>query len=190
MGNGAWIVLGAAVGAAGAILAGGFDRSVRSRGEFIATAAAWLAATEAFAIAAQVDAGYAESSTNKVGRGLEWLVDLLEETLGPGRVELARALVHRPLMRRMELVSDRVFETTSLLVLRSPVGLLGELAPHLETLDAWTKAPKDPALEQRWQEQGRPAVVRALRRWSQPRWRRLLRMAGLRRVRQSKSVGA
>ncbi|MFL5961691.1 MAG: hypothetical protein ACJ757_02185 [Gaiellaceae bacterium] len=174
MSNGAWVVVGAAVGAVIAIVGGVLDRSVRSRSELISTASAWLAATEAFAIASQMDATFSERSSNKVGRGLERFVDLIEETLGPGRVELARALVQRPLLRRMERVSDQVYETTTLLVLRAPIGLLTELEPHLETLTAWTRAPGDAALAQCWNVEARPAIIQALRLWTQPRWRRRL----------------
>lgn len=175
MSNGLWIVVGSAVGAAGAILAGLVDRLARGRSELVDAAARWLAATQALALVSAQQATYEVPPSNAVGRALDAVADAIEEMLGSGRVELLRALIHRPLIRRVEGVADRVWETTSRLVLVAPLPLLRELEPHLEALGAWLKAPGDADLGAKWETEAQPAVVRALRRWTQPRWRRLLR---------------
>jgi hypothetical protein len=175
--NGAWIVVGAAVGAVVALVGGFVERASHDRGDLVSAAAAWLAATEALAMFAQMDATFSTPSTNVVGRLLDRMTDVLVETIGTGRVELLRALIHRPLIRRVELVTDRVLETTMLLVLEAPAPMLREIQPHLQTLDAWLKAPGDATLREKWEENARPSVVNSLRRWTRPFWWRLFRIA-------------
>lgn len=174
MSSGLWIVLGAAVGGLMAIVGGFVERASRSRGELVRAAAAWMAATEALAQAAAQDALYATPPSNRVGEGLEWLANLIEGTLGKGRVELLRALVHRPLVRRVETVADRVWETLYAFTLQAPPRLLRDIEPHVVALGQWLQAPSDQRLREQWENVGRGAVARAIRRHAQPWWRRLL----------------
>lgn len=180
MSSGAWIVLGGAVGAIGAILGGFVERASRGRGELVSAAASWLSAVEALSNIAQQDAQLSTPPTNRVGSWLEWFTDQAEATLGKGRVDVMRSLVQRPLLKRVESVAERVWESTYILILRAPRPLLLELQPHLVALDAWLKAPMDPALKARWEDQSRPAVIQAIRKRTQPAWRRysLTRLLG------------
>lgn len=173
--SGAWAVIGAVVGAA-ALLAGGYvDRAARARGELVGAGAAWLAATESLALAIQVGAPFmATQPTTAPGRALEWLAEQIEATIGPGRVEMMRALAQRPIMKRYEALTDRVWETTARLVVVAPVRTLRRLEPHLETLAAWMRNPSDEGLRRQWEDVARPEVVKALRSAAQPRRARLV----------------
>jgi hypothetical protein len=172
--NGAWIVVAGAVGGILAILGGFVERAARGRGELVAAAAAWLGAVESLALIAQMDATFSIPPSNRLGRWLDWAADQLEDTMGKGRAELLRTLVHRPLIRRVEAVSDRVWETTYALILSAPSPLIREIQPHLDALGEWMNAPTDASLKERWESESRPAVTGALRKWTQPLWRRLL----------------
>ena len=175
MSNGAWIVVAGAVGGLLAIVGGFVERASRGRGELTAAAAAWLAAVESLALIAQMDATFSIPPSNRLGRWLDWASDQIEATFGKGRSELLRSLVHRPLIRRVEAVSDRVWETTYALILSAPAPLIREIQPHLDVLGEWMNAPTDVSLKERWESESRPAVTRALRKWTQPLWRRVLR---------------
>lgn len=172
MTSGAWIVLGAAVGAVGAVLGGLVERRSRSRVELARSAAAFLAAAEALSRIAQRDVLLLEGPSNPPGRALEWLADQLEWTLGRGRAELLRRIVQHPVSRDLEATVDRAWSALYAFILVAPAGLIEDIQPHVEAFEAWLNAPADAASKRRWEEETRPALVVAIRAHTGPAWRR------------------
>lgn len=168
MSAGVWTVIGAGLGAVTALLAGYVDRAHNGRAELIRAASAWIAATEALTVEARRNHLMSEPPSTPIGDLLETFVKAVEATIGPGRIEVLRSLVHRPIVRRIEAVADRVMEANALLILTAPPGLIEDIAPHMDALGARLTSPGDPEVVARWENEARPLIIKALRKHTQP----------------------
>lgn len=177
MDDGVWIVVSAGVGGLVGLAGGYVERTARARSDFVAAAAAWLAAIDALALAAQLHLPAAMPSAQPLGRALDWLAGQVESILGAERTETLRVLMQWPLLKHFEAARSRASEATARLVLSAPTWLLRRLEPHLDEFEAWMRHPADEELRRQWESSARPEIVRLLRRATRPLPHRLLAAA-------------